>query len=143
MQRLQLQKFLNFDWSFLSESLLSWRILSWRTVKRITTYVTTSVVMMAVRTVMAQQADTSDSVSSSEKMSRYSFVSSVSSSSRRVVDAGASMLAASKDHLKKRPILLWIPLIPLLIFLALVGECYPLSSNVIPTIWGKRCMFSV
>ncbi|XP_045132558.1 uncharacterized protein LOC123516893 isoform X3 [Portunus trituberculatus] len=112
-----------------NDSTLSWRILSWRTVRRITTYVTTSVVMIAVRTVLAQQSDTSTSVSSSEKLSRYSFLSSVSSSSRRVVDAGAGLLAASKDHLKKRPILLWIPLIPLLMLLLLVASWWLLQSG--------------
>ncbi|XP_063865752.1 uncharacterized protein LOC135103434 isoform X4 [Scylla paramamosain] len=118
-----------------NDSILSWRILSWRTVRRITTYVTTSVVMMAVRTVLAQQSDTSASVSSSEKLSRYSFLSSVSSSSRRVVNAGAGVLAASKDHLKKRPILLWIPLIPLLILLALVGYHSPQDNREQSASW--------
>lgn len=111
-----------------NDSILSWRILSWRSVKRVTTYITTSVVMMAVKAVMAQQ-DTSESISSSEKVSRYSFFSSVSSSSRRVLGAGAGMLAASRDHLRKRPILLWIPLIPLLIFLALLASWWLLQSG--------------
>ncbi|KAG0715750.1 SUN domain-containing protein 1 [Chionoecetes opilio] len=113
-----------------NDSILSWRILSWRSVKRITTYVTTSVVMMAVRTVMAQHLDTSVSASSaSEKVSRYSLLSSVSSTSRKVVGAGAGLLAASRDHMRKRPILLWIPLIPLLVLLALVASWWLLQSG--------------
>lgn len=119
------------------ESLFTWRTLSWRSVKRITTYITTTVIMMVVRTVTSQQqqqqSSTSDSISTStstsEKLSKHSFWSSVRSSSRWVVDASTRIVTSSREHLKKRPILIWIPLIPLLLLLVLVASWWLLQSG--------------
>ncbi|XP_071532845.1 uncharacterized protein [Panulirus ornatus] len=110
-------------------TVVSWTKKTWQNITRITTLITTSFVMMAARAVTSTASDSSDVSSTSEKTARYSILSTINTTRRKMTTVTTEFFESIKDRVKKNPILLWIPLLFILLLLALVAYWWLLQSR--------------
>ncbi|XP_042241959.1 uncharacterized protein LOC121879401 isoform X2 [Homarus americanus] len=103
-----------------------WTKKTWHSITRITTLITTSFIMMAARAVTPTAADSS---STSEKSSRYSFLSTINTTRRKMTRVTTEFFESTRERLRKNPILLWIPLLFILTLLALTAYWWLLQSR--------------
>ncbi|XP_069936393.1 uncharacterized protein [Cherax quadricarinatus] len=112
------------------ENVLSvWTKKTWQSLTRVTTIIVTSVFMMAATAVAGATANKVCDLSTSEKSSKYSFLSTMNTSRRKIMTVLTEYFESTRNYLRKNPVLLWIPLFLLFLLLAIVAYWWLLQSR--------------